>query len=176
MWTMWVTVTCSQAFHWASIRRILEEAETNGLCASTRRPTRGLSLGGAVPLSEHEQRMLDEIERALENEDPKFANTVRQTNPQIHYKRRIVKAVIGFLVGVGLLMGGVIANNPVGYGVGAVGFLVMLACTLWGLSTWRRIAGGVAEAEPAASDKQQRRQGMMDRFEERWRRRQEGDS
>src|ERR1700742_2505140 len=30
-----------------------------------------------MPLSEHEQRLLDQIERALYAEDPKFASTVR---------------------------------------------------------------------------------------------------
>lgn len=57
-----------------------------------------------MPLSEHEQRMLDQIERALYAEDPKFANTVRETNPAVHYKRWILKASIGFFVGVALLM------------------------------------------------------------------------
>ncbi|GAB3205787.1 DUF3040 domain-containing protein [Marinactinospora thermotolerans] len=129
-----------------------------------------------MPLSEHEQRMLDQIERALYAEDPKFANTVRQTNPQVHYKRWIIKASIGFVLGICLLMGGVIVQQPI---VGALGFVVMLACTLWGLSGWRRVSGGGAsEANtPAAQPKQRRQQrpGMMSRFEERWRRRQEGE-
>ena len=30
-----------------------------------------------VPLSEHEQRLLEQIERALVDDDPKFASTVR---------------------------------------------------------------------------------------------------
>ena len=32
---------------------------------------------GRMPLSEHEQRMLDQIESALYAEDPKFASSVR---------------------------------------------------------------------------------------------------
>src|ERR671914_2295702 len=67
-------------------------------------PVTGLSLGGAVPLSEHEQRLLDQIERALYAEDPKFAHAVRATSPQVHYKRRVVKAALGFFIGVCLLM------------------------------------------------------------------------
>ncbi|QBI53879.1 DUF3040 domain-containing protein [Streptomonospora litoralis] len=137
-----------------------------------------------MPLSEHEQRMLDQIEQALYAEDPKFANTVRQTNPAVHYKRSIVQASIGFVVGISLLMGGAIFQQVI---VGVIGFVVMLACLLWGLSAWRRVAGGTAEAaaEPqgkskgkSSEPKQRRRQqrpGMMHRFEERWRRRQEGD-
>src|SRR5919201_5984357 len=71
-------------------------------------PLAGLSLGGAVPLSDHEQRMLDQIERALYAEDPKFASAVRSTDPQVHYKRRIWKAVIGFALGLFVVLAGVI--------------------------------------------------------------------
>ncbi|GAA4906020.1 DUF3040 domain-containing protein [Streptomonospora salina] len=132
-----------------------------------------------MPLSEHEQRMLDQIEQALYAEDPKFANTVRQTNPAVHYKRSIVQASVGFVVGISLLMGGMILQQVI---VGVIGFIVMLACLLWGLNAWRRVAvGGEAAAQSqtkGAEPKQRRRQqrpGMMNRFEERWRRRQEGD-
>ncbi|WP_084469218.1 DUF3040 domain-containing protein [Nocardiopsis trehalosi] len=130
-----------------------------------------------MPLSEHEQRMLDQIEQALYAEDPKFANTVRQTNPAVHYKRWIIKASVGFVIGIALLMSGAVLQQVI---VGVIGFIVMLACLLWGLSGWRRVAGG----EPAAAEgpdpkqPQQRRSqrpGMMNRFEERWRRRQEGN-
>ncbi|MBB4930935.1 hypothetical protein F4561_001755 [Lipingzhangella halophila] len=118
--------------------------------------------------------MLDQIERALYAEDPKFANTVRETNPAVHYKRWILKASIGFFVGVALLMGGVIAQQVA---VGVIGFIVMLACTLWGMSGYRRVANGGGAETKAAPERGQRRQrpGVMDRFEERWRRRQEGD-
>ncbi|MDA2814980.1 DUF3040 domain-containing protein [Nocardiopsis sp. RSe5-2] len=129
-----------------------------------------------MPLSEHEQRMLDQIEQALYAEDPKFANTVRHTNPAVHYKRWIIKASIGFVLGIAVLMGGMILQQPV---VGALGFLIMLACALWGLSGWRKGSGGTEGGgnAPQAQAKQPRQQkpGMMNRFEERWRRRQEGD-
>ncbi|MFC3998653.1 DUF3040 domain-containing protein [Nocardiopsis sediminis] len=130
-----------------------------------------------MPLSEHEQRMLDQIEQALYAEDPKFANTVRQTNPAVHYKRWIIKASIGFVAGVALLMGGAVFQQVA---IGVIGFLVMLACLLWGLSAWRRVVGGSGEAAAPATpaepkQRRQQRQGLMNRFEERWRRRQEGD-
>ena len=63
-----------------------------------------------MPLSEHEQRQLDQIERALYAEDPKFAQAVRAKDPRVHYKRRVVEAAIGFLLGVGLLLAGVISK------------------------------------------------------------------
>ncbi|GAT64830.1 membrane protein [Planomonospora sphaerica] len=140
-------------------------------------PVLGLSLGGAVPLSEHEQRLLDQIEQALYAEDPKWANTVRISDPRSHYKRRLVKASIGFVLGVVLLMVGVVINLiPLGVG----GFVVMLAACLWGLSSWKRMNGfGEGSSSPAprgqrggkAAGRGGSRQSFMERMEERWRRR-----
>ncbi len=136
-----------------------------------------------MPLSEHEQRMLDQIERELYAENPEFADTVRETIPAVHYKRWIVMASVGFVIGVALLMTGVIVGGAfsdyplVGPLIGAVGFIVMLGCTLWGMSAYRRVANGGPAAGKVAPDPRPRQQrpGLMERFEERWRRRQEGD-
>lgn len=126
-----------------------------------------------MPLSEHEQRLLDQIEQALYAEDPKWANTVRISDPRSHYKRRLIKASIGFALGVVLLMVGVVINLiPLGVG----GFVVMLAACLWGLSSWKRM-NGFGDSPPAsgapAPGKQARRNrgSFMERMEERWRRR-----
>ena len=145
-----------------------------------------------MPLSEHEQRQLEQIEQALYSDYPKLAQSVRAQDPRVHYKRRVVEAAIGFLVGVGLLLAGVISKIiPVGVG----GFLVMLACAMWALTSWRHMGGivsgrGVARAQGAPRGAREgrrasrgRRRGrrdkspglsFMERLEERWRRRQEG--
>src|ERR1700739_2222773 len=151
-------------------------------------------MGGAVPLSEHEQRQLEQIEQALYSDYPKLAQSVRSQDPRIHYKRRVVEAAIGFVIGVGLLLAGVISKIiPVGVG----GFLVMLACAMWALTSWRHMGGivsgrglGVARAPGAPAGPGPRREGrrgraprrsrdrsrlgFMERLEERGRRRQEG--
>jgi len=151
-------------------------------------------MGGAVPLSEHEQRQLEQIEQALYTDYPKLAQSVRAQDPRIHYKRRVVEAAIGFLIGVGLLLAGVISKIiPVGVG----GFLVMLACAMWALTSWRHMGGivsgrGVARSQGAPRGiregrgvgkgrrrgrdrgRDKARLGFMERLEERWRRRQEG--
>ncbi|SDR10226.1 DUF3040 domain-containing protein [Thermostaphylospora chromogena] len=130
-----------------------------------------------MPLSEHEQRLLDQIEQALYAEDPKWANTVRIRDPRNHYKRRVVKASIGFVIGVVLLMVGVVINLiPLGVG----GFVVMLAACVWGLSSWKRMNGfsdgPSAPSGPSRFGRAPRRgprQSFMERMEERWRRRQD---
>jgi hypothetical protein len=136
----------------------------------------GLSLGGAVPLSEHEQRLLDQIERALYTEDPKFAHAVRSTDPQVHYKRRIVKAVLGFVLGVCALMTGLVMNaGSVTVAISVAGFLLMVACCVWALSSWKRMTGVGAEPETPKRASRPARAGFMNRLEERWRRRSDGE-
>ncbi|TDD18508.1 DUF3040 domain-containing protein [Nonomuraea diastatica] len=134
-----------------------------------------------MPLSEHEQRLLDQIEQALYAEDPKWANTVRISDPRSHYKRRLIKASIGFALGVVIMMVGVVVSGSALIPLGVGGFVVMLAACLWGLSSWKRM-NGFGESPPAApggtaapGGKQQPRRGnrgtFMERMEERWRRR-----
>ena len=91
-----------------------------------------------MPLSEHEQRQLEQIEQALYADYPKLAQAVRAKDPRIHYKRRVVEAAVGFLLGVGLLLAGVV-SKVIFIGVG--GFVVMLACAMWALTSWRHMGG-----------------------------------
>src|SRR4051794_14222986 len=121
-----------------------------------------------VPLSDHEQRLLEQIERALYAEDPKFASSVRATDLRTHYRRRLVRASIGFVVGLAILVAGVVTQ--VFYlAVGVAGFLVMLLSALLGVSAWRRLAGArLGRVAPQAA---QPRPSVMERIEERWRRR-----
>jgi Protein of unknown function (DUF3040) len=133
-----------------------------------------------VPLSEHEQRLLDQIERALYAEDPKFASTYRSTDLRKHYSRRIVRCAALFVLGVILLMVGVISKNSL---VGVGGFVVMLASLVFGVTSWQRLTGhreggklrprGTASSvsSPRAKPRTERRASWKGRLEERWRRR-----
>jgi hypothetical protein len=141
-------------------------------------------MGGTVPLSEHEQRQLEQIEHALYTQFPKLAQAVRSHDPRVHYKRRALQAAVLFLLGVGMLLAGVISKIIF---VGVGGFVVMLASAMWALTSWRHMGGGTASrgalARGGAGPGRRRsrrarrnRAGMsfMERLEERWRRRQEG--
>jgi hypothetical protein len=135
-----------------------------------------------VPLSEHEQRQLEQIEQALYAEHPRFARAVRASDPRVHYRRRVIQAVVGFLLGVGLLVAGVAIKD---LWIGVAGFVVMLACSMWALSSYRHMTG-ITTGRAVGRERRERRdrrgraaghpsQGMMERLEERWRRRQERD-
>ncbi|MFI0985236.1 DUF3040 domain-containing protein [Streptomyces exfoliatus] len=126
-----------------------------------------------MPLSEHEQRMLEQMERALYAEDPKFATALEGSGLRTYTRRRVYQAVAGFLVGIALLMAGMVAQQ---IWISVVGFLVMLGCAVLAVTGWRKApkpgeqqAGGGT----AASGRQtrQQRRSMMNRMEERWQRR-----
>jgi hypothetical protein len=89
-----------------------------------------------VPLSEHEQRLLDQIERALYQEDPKFASTVRATDLRTHMRRRLRRAALVLALGFGLMLAGVVTPN---YAVGIAGFIVMVGALLLAMTSWKRL-------------------------------------
>ena len=131
-----------------------------------------------MPLSEHEQRQLEQIEQALYAEHPRFAKAVRAADPQVHYKRRVVYAVVGFAIGIALLPVGISTNIA----ISVVGFVVMLASCYWAAISYRRM-NGIATGRVAGRDRRGSRgkrrgkrsgTGLSERLEERWRRRQEG--
>ena len=88
-----------------------------------------------MPLSEHEQRMLEQMERALYAEDPKFATALEGSGLRTYTRRRVYQAVAGFLVGIALLMAGMVAQQ---IWISVVGFLVMLGCAVLAVTGWRK--------------------------------------
>lgn len=73
-------------------------------------------------LSDHEQRILAEIERNLKAEDPEFVRQVSEARPTRDSARLLKLSIFGLLVGLALL-GGYFTS----LGLGVLGFLVMLA-------------------------------------------------
>src|SRR5918997_1464143 len=62
---------------------------------------------GRMPLSDHEQRMLDQIESALYAEDPKFASSVRGGTLRAPSTRRRLQGAALFVIGLALLVAGI---------------------------------------------------------------------
>ena len=137
-----------------------------------------------MPLSEHEQRLLDQMERALYAEDPKFATSMRNPNPLAGDKRRIALGVLAFLAGLGMLVAGVATKLVV---VGVVGFLAMLG-GIWLAVAALRPTVPAQQPQPGttapgrttrASVSRPRRsrhssgESLAERMERRWRRRRE---
>jgi Protein of unknown function (DUF3040) len=151
-----------------------------------------------VPLSEEELRLLEQMERALVQEDPKFASTLRGTSLRRSARRRAIVAGVAFVLGIVVLMGGVMSGTgPAGFAIGIAGFVVMLGSATVALTAIRGsqhatqpdprsathpsrgftvIDGGrtTRMRRPRRSSSAGRTSGsFMERIEERWRRRRE---
>lgn len=125
-----------------------------------------------MPLSEHEQRLFDQIERSLA-EDPKFASAVRASDPRFHARRRLLVAVGVVIAGLALLVYGAVKATPL---LGVAGFVVMLGGAAFAMLSHRRaqspdlhVVGGTTSRRTRG-----RRMSLLDRLEERWRQRPEG--
>jgi hypothetical protein len=145
-------------------------------------------MGGVVPLSEHEQRQLEQIEQALYREDRRLVRLVRSSDPHVHYRRRVITALIGLVLGAAMVAVWIALPHLIGLAVG--GFVVLLLSGVWALSSWRQMSTvtlGGAAVGPVGKRRSRRsrhggrggrgqtpRSSMMERFDERWRRRQEG--
>ena len=128
-----------------------------------------------MPLSEHEQRLLEQMERALYAEDPKFATSLRSASGSRASRCRAALGVLAVIVGLGIVVAGV-ATTLVPLGI--VGFLVMLVGAVIAYSAFTAPAAVATEgaetaegAEQPRAPRQQKSGGFMHRMEDRWRRR-----
>ncbi|AXT84726.1 hypothetical protein C6I20_05640 [Aeromicrobium sp. A1-2] len=129
-----------------------------------------------MPLSDEEARLLHQLEQSLAAEDPDFASTLRGSKFMARNRRVAVLAILGFLGGIVLLFAGAVSAMT---WLGVVGFVAMLGAAYLFMNAWKRGIGGRDE-EPAASSPSKpgssKQAGtFVDRMEERWQRRQDGD-
>jgi Protein of unknown function (DUF3040) len=127
-----------------------------------------------MPLSEHEQRLLEQIERDLYADDPKLVSTVRSINPRTYALRRLWRSTALFVVGLGVLVAAVVVNSgAVSIILGLLGFVVMLLAALRGSSDLRRLGGrpdlDLRSRRPRTGHKSRR--SFSERAQERWDRR-----
>ena len=124
-----------------------------------------------MPLSEHEQQLLEQMERALYAEDPKFATSLRSSSMARASRGRAALGVLIVFGGIGLLVTSMaLQATP----LGMLGFAVMLVGSVLVYTAFRRprataeTAEGAQPARKAAPAKT----SFMDRVEGRWRKRQ----
>ena len=129
-----------------------------------------------MPLSDHEQRMLDQIESALYAEDPKFASSVRGGGFRAPTARRRLQGAALFVIGLAMLVSGVafkatmIGSFPI---LSVFGFIVMFGGVVYAI-TGPRLSGRPDHSSSAGSARQRRTRGggsFTSRMEDRFRRR-----
>jgi hypothetical protein len=132
-----------------------------------------------MPLSDHEQRLLDEIEQALYAEDPKFAASVRSrsTRTRSRTRRFAILCVFGVLAGLALVLVGLLAssdNNKL-IVLSVIGFVLVVGSCGYGVQILRgrgRFGGTPSAGGSGAPTRAPRPSGgLKSRMEDRLRRR-----
>jgi len=131
-----------------------------------------------MPLSDHEQRMLDQIESALYAEDPKFASSVRGGGLRAPSARRRLQGAALFVIGLAMLVCGVafkatmIGSFPI---LSVFGFLVMFGGVVYAITGPRMIGGRDRSVAEPGGPRSKRGKGsggsFTSRMEDRFRRR-----
>jgi hypothetical protein len=133
-----------------------------------------LSRRTLVPLSEHEQRLLEQMERALHAEDPKLASTLQGNRLRRRLRQRLLAAAAGVLVGAAVLGYGVYARR---IALDVAGAAVLVGCGWLAWTTWRRVPapGQIVPAfrlrgrsAPKAAGRKPGGGTFMQRMELRW--------
>ncbi|WP_030486030.1 DUF3040 domain-containing protein [Nocardioides aequoreus] len=102
-----------------------------------------------MPLSEEELRLLEQMEQALAQEDPKFASTLRGSAMERTAKLRSVGALVVFVLGVAMLMGGAVSQQ---IWLAVLGFVVMVASATLGLAAWKGRHATAGAGQPGSPD------------------------
>ncbi len=133
-----------------------------------------------MPLSEYEQRVLDQMERQLTSDDPELVTSL--SSGQRGSSVRYLLAAIGIIAGIGLLILGVAQSEPI---VGVVGFAIMFLAVAYAVTkpaAAKATAGPIGSIGPDGrlkpAPRKKKNSGakpFMTKLEERWdRRRNEG--
>jgi len=122
-----------------------------------------------MPLSEQEQRLLEEMERSLYQNDSDFVARVTRRQGRPTYTS-ITLGVLGALAGVAIVIVGLVVKMPL---LGILGFVVMLAGVLFALRPGMRAPKAKAPraGKPSAGGNARPSQGggsFMDRMNDRW--------
>ncbi|MGN7202162.1 DUF3040 domain-containing protein [Arthrobacter sp. SAFR-044] len=122
-----------------------------------------------MPLSEHEQKLLEQLEKQLHEDDPKFANSMGSDPGRSWSTRHVVIGVLCALAGVFLLLVGVSFQNIL---VGVLGFVVMGGGVYFATM---RSSRGKAGSKAGSGKPGKQRSSFMSSLEERWDERRRGE-
>ena len=122
-----------------------------------------------MALSDREQKLLEQMEKALYAEDPKFASSLRRSGLTIApgERRHVIFGLVAQLRGLALVFGSVVSKTVI---IGIPGFLLVLTGFVF-------IARGLQEPVSAATPtpkkvrNRTKNSNLMSRLEERWQQR-----
>lgn len=126
-----------------------------------------------MPLSEQEQRLLEEMERSLYHNDADFVSTVSARGGRRNYTTIVVGILVG-LLGIAAIVTGVVTRLPI---IGVAGFVVMFVGVLVAISAPKAFPG-VSDAGDSANGHapapgKTAKPDFMQRMNDRWEKRQD---
>lgn len=122
-----------------------------------------------MPLSEHEQRLLEQMERALYAEDPRFAANIRDTAQRAGTRRSAGVGILVASMGVAVIIAGLLSATP---WLGVLGFVAVLGGTYYAIRGVAAVAAGPEADQATAPSK---KQGFLKGAEDRFNQRRDGD-
>ncbi len=125
-----------------------------------------------MALSEHEQRLLEQLEQQLNAEDPRFVHSMASSGRSFSTRRIVLGALIG-VAGILVLLVGISFQNIF---IGVGGFLIMGASVYF--ATARSKSEGESRGKSNASPKSPtspRGGSFMGGLEEKWDQRRQGE-
>lgn len=141
-----------------------------------------------MPLSDHEQRVLEQMEHALYAEDPRFASNLKKPAVHTRSRRRALLGVVVAVLGLALVLGGVFTSQ---IWLGGIGFGAMVLGGTWALTPSGKtpplsVVGGTqnssgpqgsAKTGPAGKKKSSPGSSgtFMQRMEQRWEKRRDSE-
>ena len=123
-----------------------------------------------MPLSEHEQRLLEEMERSLYKNEADVVSTAGMGRRAPNYTAITIGIIMG-VVGLGVMLTGVVTSLTL---VGIVGFALLFAGAMVAVAVPGKPVAGGASASPGGSPRSGKT--LMDQLNDRWDRRQSGNS
>ncbi|WP_336922634.1 DUF3040 domain-containing protein [Aquipuribacter sp. SD81] len=128
-----------------------------------------------MPLSDHEQKLLAQMEEALYAEDPKFATTLTGRARGVGSLSRALVGLGSVVVGLTLVIVGIAAGGLLWLSV--IGFVIMFGGVVFAVAAPAR-GGSVSKGAKVGRERQaapgKGRSSFVQRMEERWERRSEG--
>lgn len=124
-----------------------------------------------MALSEHEQQLLEQLEKQLRSDDPNFAQNISQTHSPAGIAlspKHLVTGILVLVVGLAVALGSVFfLSSPLSTIGGVVGFFLMVGGAYYGFAV---APGPNSEAKPGKKTKRTtaKKSGFMDRVEDRW--------
>ncbi len=118
-----------------------------------------------MPLSEQEQRLLEEMERGLSSTDADFVATISHGASRPNYRMIVIGILVG-VVGIATIVVGIATRLPI---IGVLGFIIMFVGALLAL----RRSTAIAPVQEHTGSSSGTGSGFMDRMNARWDRRQD---